>query len=419
MKFLILFLIFKIVIYGKYEGIIHPPAQEYIISLINEGERKGAEIVILMLDTPGGLDPSMREIIKKIMNSDVPVCVFVYPQGARAASAGAFITISAHIAAMAPGTNIGAAHPVTIGEGQKDTLMMKKVLNDAIAYMESISKKRKRNVQVAKQFVEKSLSISAEDALNKKIIDLIANDLKDLILKINGKIVEVSGIEKKIETKDAELVEYKMNLRNKILSVISNPTIAYILLILGFYGLFFEITHPGAIFPGVIGAICLILALYALQTLPVNYAGILLILLSMILFLLEVKIQSHGALGLGGVISLLLGSLLLFSRDIPYLQISLWAIAGVTLVTSIFFLIVITKVIQVHKRKPVSGREGIVGEIGIARSDIDKNGGIVFVHGEIWKAISSEKIKKGEKIIVKKIEGLKLIVEKIKEGGIK
>jgi len=415
MKFLILFLISKIVIYGKYDGIIHPPSQEYIISLINEGEKKGAEIVILMLDTPGGLDPSMREIIKKIMNSSVPVCVFVYPQGARAASAGAFITISAHIAAMAPSTNIGAAHPVTIGEGQKDTIMMKKVLNDAVAYMESIAKKRKRNVQVAKQLVEKSLSISAEEALNKKIIDLIANDLNDLLSKIDGKIVEVSGIEKKIETKDAELLEYKMNLRNKILSVISNPTIAYILLILGFYGLFFEITHPGAIFPGVIGAICLILALYALQTLPVNYAGVLLILLSMILFLLEVKIQSHGALGLGGVISLLLGSLLLFSRDIPYLQISLWAIAGVIVVTSIFFLIVITKVIQVHKRKPVSGKEGIIGEKGIAKSDIDKNGGIVFVHGEIWKAISNEKIKKGEEIIVKKIDGLKLIVEKIKE----
>jgi membrane-bound serine protease (ClpP class) len=415
MKFLILFLISKIVIYGKYDGIIHPPSQEYIISLINEGEKKGAEIVILMLDTPGGLDPSMREIIKKIMNSSVPVCVFVYPQGARAASAGAFITISAHIAAMAPSTNIGAAHPVTIGEGQKDTIMMKKVLNDAVAYMESIAKKRKRNVQVAKQLVEKSLSISAEEALNKKIIDLIANDLNDLLSKIDGKIVEVSGIEKKIETKDAELLEYKMNLRNKILSVISNPTIAYILLILGFYGLFFEITHPGAIFPGVIGAICLILALYALQTLPVNYAGVLLILLSMILFLLEVKIQSHGALGLGGVISLLLGSLLLFSRDIPYLQISLWAIAGVIVVTSVFFLIVITKVIQVHKRKPVSGKEGIIGEKGIAKSDIDKNGGIVFVHGEIWKAISNEKIKKGEEIIVKKIDGLKLIVEKIKE----
>jgi membrane-bound serine protease (ClpP class) len=417
MKFLILFLISKIVIYGKYDGIIHPPSQEYIISLINEGEKKGAEIVILMLDTPGGLDPSMREIIKKIMNSSVPVCVFVYPQGARAASAGAFITISAHIAAMAPSTNIGAAHPVTIGEGQKDTIMMKKVLNDAVAYMESIAKKRKRNVQVAKQLVEKSLSISAEEALNKKIIDLIANDLNDLLSKIDGKIVEVSGIEKKIETKDAELLEYKMNLRNKILSVISNPTIAYILLILGFYGLFFEITHPGAIFPGVIGAICLILALYALQTLPVNYAGVLLILLSMILFLLEVKIQSHGALGLGGVISLLLGSLLLFSRDIPYLQISLWAIAGVIVVTSIFFLIVITKVIQVHKRKPVSGKEGIIGEKGIAKSDIDKNGGIVFVHGEIWKAISNEKIKKGEEIIVKKIDGLKLIVEKIKGYG--
>lgn len=416
MKLFILFLLSKMALYGRYDGIIHPPAQEYIVSLINEAEKNNAEIAILLLDTPGGLDASMREIIKKIMNADVPVCIFVYPPGARAASAGAFITISAHIAAMAPGTNIGAAHPVTIGEVQKDTIMMKKVLNDAIAYMESIAKKRNRNIKIAKDFVEKSTSISAEDALNKKVIDLIANDIKDLLSKINGKKVEVAGIEKVIETKDAELREYKMGLRTKILSVISNPTIAYILLILGFYGLFFEITHPGAIFPGVAGAICLILALYALQTLPVNYAGVLLILLSMILFLLEVKIQSHGALGLGGIISLVLGSLLLFSRDVPYLRISLWAIAGVTLVTAVFFIIVITKVIQVHKRTPVSGKEGIIGEKGIARSDIDKKGGTVFIHGEIWQAISEEKIKKGEEIEVIGIEGLKLKVKKFKGG---
>lgn len=416
MKFFILFLLSKIALYGKYDGIIHPPAQEYIISLINEGEKINAELVILMLDTPGGLDASMREIIKKIMNADIPVCVFVYPPGARAASAGAFITIAAHIAAMAPGTNIGAAHPVTIGEAQKDTVMMKKVLNDAIAYMESIAKKRNRNVKITKEFVEKSVSISAEDAFNKKVIDLMANDIKDLLSKIDGKKIEVAGIEKIMETKDLELKEYKMGLRTKILSVISNPTIAYILLVLGFYGLFFEITHPGAIFPGVAGAICLILALYALQTLPVNYAGVLLILLSMILFLLEVKIQSHGALGLGGVISLVLGSLLLFSRDVPYLRISLWAIAGVTVVTAIFFIIVITKVIQVHKRKPVSGKEGIIGETGIARSDIDKYGGTVFIHGEIWQAISEEKIKKGEKIEVIEVEGLKLKVKKFKGG---
>ncbi len=416
MKFFSLFLLSKIILYGKYDGIIHPPAQEYIVSLINEAEKTGAEVVILLLDTPGGLDASMREIVKKIMNAEIPVCIFVYPAGARAASAGAFITISAHIAAMTPGTNIGAAHPVTIGETQKDTIMMKKVLNDAIAYMESIAKKRNRNVKIAREFVEKSISISAEDALNKKVIDLIANDIKDLLSKINGKKVEVAGIEKTIEIKDIELREYKMGFRTKILSVISNPTIAYILLILGFYGLFFEITHPGAIFPGVAGAICLILALYALQTLPVNYAGVLLILLSMILFLLEVKVQSHGALGLGGVISLIFGSLLLFSRDVPYLKISLWAIAGVTLVTLVFFIIVITKIIQVHKRKPVSGKEGIIGEIGIARNDIDARGGTVFIHGEIWQATSEEKIKKGEKVEVIGIEGLKLKVKKL-EGG--
>ena len=414
MKLFTLFLLSKIILYGKYDGIIHPPAQEYIVSLINEAEKSEAELALLLLDTPGGLDASMREIIKKIMNAEIPVCIFVYPPGARAASAGAFITISAHIAAMAPGTNIGAAHPIAFGEAQKDTIMMKKVLNDAIAYMESIAKKRNRNVKIAREFVEKSASISAEDALSKKVIDLIANDIKDLLSKINGKKVEVVGIEKTIDTKNIELKEYKMGFRTKILSVISNPTIAYILLILGFYGLFFEITHPGAIFPGVAGAICLILALYALQTLPVNYAGVLLILLSMILFLLEVKIQSHGALGLGGVISLVLGSLLLFSRDVPYLRISLWAIAGVTLVTAVFFIIVITKVIQVHKRKPVSGKEGIIGEIGIARNDIDSKGGTVFIHGEIWQAISEEKIKKGEKVEVIGVEGLKLKVKKLR-----
>lgn len=413
MSFLIsLILISKNIFYGKYEGIIHPPAQEYIISLINKAERENAELVVIMFDTPGGLDASMREIVKKIMNAEVPVCVFVYPPGARAASAGVFITYSAHIAAMAPGTNLGAAHPVAIGGEQKDSVMMKKVLNDAIAYLESIAKKRGRNVRLAREFVEKSISITAEEALKKKVIDAVAENLEDLLLKINGKKIEVAGVEKTINTEDAELKEYKISLRNRILSIISNPTVAYLLLIIGFYGLFFEITHPGAIFPGVAGAICLILALYAFQTLPVNYAGVLLILLAMVLFLLEVKITSHGALGLGGAISLVMGSLLLFSRDVPYLRISLWAIAGVTLVTVLFFLLVIAKVIQVHKRKPVSGKEGILGEKGVARTDIDRKGGKVYIHGEIWEAMSDEKIKRGEEIIAVSVEGLKLKVKK-------
>lgn len=415
MNFLIyLALISKTIVYGKYEGIIHPPAQEYIISLINMGEKIKAELVVLMLDTPGGLDASMREIVKKIMNAEVPVCVFIYPPGARAASAGVFITYASHIAAMAPGTNIGAAHPVAIGSEQKDTVMIKKILNDAIAYLESIAKKRKRDVHLAREFVEKSISITAEEALKKRVIDVIADNLEDLLKKIDGKEVEVAGIEKVIGTKDAELKEYKISLRNRILSIISNPTVAYLLLIIGFYGLFFEITHPGAIFPGVAGAICLILALYAFQTLPVNYAGVLLILLAMILFLLEVKVASHGALGLGGAISLVIGSLMLFSKDVPYLRISLWAIAGVTLVTILFFLVIITKVIQVHKKKPVSGKEGIIGEKGIARTDIDRKKGNVYVHGEIWQAVSEEKIKKGEEVVVIDIEGLVLKVKKFK-----
>ncbi len=408
-------LLFSVIYLAKYEGIINPPGAEFIVRTIEAAEKDSADVYILELDTPGGLDESMRTIIKKIFESDVPVCVYVFPPGARAASAGAFITISAHIAAMAPGTNIGAAHPVAI-QGQMDSVMIKKVVNDAVSYIKSLGKKRGRNVKVLEDMVRKSTSVTAEEALKENVIDIIAISVDSLIEKINGFEVEINGEKRKIEIKDKEIKKVEMGLRERILMVISNPTVAYILLILGFYGLFFEITHPGAIFPGVIGAICLILAFYSFQTLPVNYAGVLLILLSMILFLLEIKVQSQGILGAGGVLSLLLGSLLLFSSDVPFLRISKIAIFTVLVTTLLFFFIVVMKAVQAQRKRPVTGKEGMVGEKGTAKTDIKKGKeGLVFVHGEIWKATSEEEIKKGDKIIVTGFDGLKLIVRKFED----
>ncbi len=408
-------LIFSLIYLSKYEGIINPPGAEFVVKSIEKAEKEDADIYILQLDTPGGLDESMRIIIKKIFDSKIPVCVYVFPPGARAASAGAFITIAAHIAAMSPGTNIGAAHPVSI-QGQMDSIMIKKVVNDAVSYIKSIGSKRNRNIEILENMVKKSLSITAEEALNKKVIDIVAESIDSLLKKIEGFEVEIGGLKKKIELKDKEIKKVDMGLRERILMIISNPTVAYILLILGFYGLFFEITHPGAIFPGVIGAICLILAFYSFQTLPVNYAGVLLILLSMILFLLEIKVQSHGILGAGGVLSLLLGSLLLFQTDIPFLKISKFAIITVIITTILFFFFVILKAVQAQRKKTVTGKEGMIGEKGKAKSNITKGKeGLVFIHGEIWKAIAEEDILKDEEIVVVGFDGLKLIVRPLKK----
>ncbi|MEN3043589.1 MAG: nodulation protein NfeD [Candidatus Hydrothermales bacterium] len=409
-------LIFSLIYVVKYEGVINPPGAEFVIKTIEKAEREKVDLFILQLDTPGGLDESMRVIVKKFFESSVPICVYVFPPGARATSAGAFITVAAHIAAMSPGTNIGAAHPVAI-QSQVDSVMIKKALNDAIAYIKSIGSKRKRNVDILENMVKKSLSVTSEEALKKKVIDVVAISIDSLIEKVNGFEVEIKGEMRKIEIMERKIKKIEMGLRERILMIISNPTVAYILLILGFYGLFFEITHPGAIFPGVIGAICLILAFYSFQTLPVNYAGVLLILLSMILFLLEIKVQSHGILGIGGVLSLLLGSLLLFQTDVPFLRISNFAIITVIVTTLLFFFFVILKALQAQRKTPVSGKEGMIGERGKSKEDISKGKiGLVFIHGEIWKAIAEEDVFKDEEVIVTGFDGLKLKVRPINKS---
>jgi membrane-bound serine protease (ClpP class) len=393
------------------QGVINPVTSEFIEKSIQNANQQAVEALIIELDTPGGLDSSMRQIVKAINGSSVPVVVYVSPSGARAASAGVFITMAAHIAAMAPGTNIGAAHPVGIG-GKMDKTMVEKATNDAVAYIKAIAENRGRNSEWAEKAVRKSVSVSATEALKLKVIDLVCKNIDELLEKIDGRKVVTSSGEKEIHTKDALLVREKMGTRLKILKVISDPNVAYILMLLGFYGLFFELTNPGAIFPGVVGAICLILAFYSFQTLPVNYAGLLLIILAIIMFVLEVKVISHGALTIGGIISMVIGSLMLFETPGPFLKLSIYLILPAALITAVFFSVTLGLAVKAWKRKPVTGVEGLIGLEGVAHTDIHDEG-IALLRGEYWQAFSDEPIKKGEKIKVESVKGLKI---KVKRG---
>jgi membrane-bound serine protease (ClpP class) len=403
----------------KVEGTINPATAEYISSSIKKATEEGAECLVIELDTPGGLLESTRSIVKSILSAEIPVVVFVYPSGARAGSAGVFITLSAHIAVMAPGTNIGAAHPVGIG-GMGDTskVMEQKITNDAAAFVRTIAEKRNRNVKWAERAVRESISSTETEALKDSVIDLIAKDLKDLLDKIDGRKVKINSEEKILRTKDAKVKFVEMNWREKLLALISDPNIAYILLLLGIYGILFELYNPGAIFPGVIGAICLILAFYSLQALPINYAGLALIVLGIILLLLEIKIVSNGLLTIGGAISLLLGSVMLINSPFELMQISLTVIITAVALTVLFFLFAIGMALKAQRRKPTTGKEALVGERGIALTKFKpaSNGwatGQVRVHGEIWKAISQDAINPNEEIVVRGVEGLTLKVEKV------
>lgn len=392
-------------------SVINPVTAEFIKKSIELANKKNKEALIIELDTPGGLDTSMRTIVKDIIGSGVPIIVYVSPSGSRAASAGVFITLAAHIAAMAPGTNIGAAHPVGIGE-KMDKTVLEKATNDAAAYIKSIAEKRGRNIKWAEDAVRKSISATEKEALQNNVIDLIAEDINSLLEKIHGKTVQTTWGEKVLNTKNAVVVREEMGLRHKILNLISDPNIAYILMLLGFYGLFFELTNPGALFPGILGGICLILAFYAFQTLPVNYAGLLLIILAIILFILEVKIVSHGVLTIGGIISMIIGSLMLFESPAPFMKLSLSIILPAVIITALFFTLTLGLAFKAYKRKPVTGYEGLIGETGTAVTDITKEGGMVALHGERWTAFSDEPILKGEKVVVESVSGLKVKVKK-------
>ena len=400
----------------KINDAITPPIAVFISKSIEQASKNRAECLVIQLDTPGGLDLSMRDIIKDIMNADIPVVVYVAPSGARAASAGVFITLAADIAAMAPGTNIGAAHPMAVGTGKMDRKMTEKVVNDAVAYIQSIAEKKGRNVKWAAQAVLENLSITETEALKKKIIDLVAKDLDNLLEKIDGKTVEKPRGKIKLATKGSKTNVVEMGFRERFLAVLSNPNIAYILMMIGLVGLYFELSNPGAIFPGVIGGICLILAFFAFRMLPINYAGVMLILLGVFLFIAEIKVASYGLLTVGGLVSLTLGSIMLFESPIPALRASLSVIIPTILVTAAFFVFAVTLALRAQMAKPATGPEGLIGEIGIARIRLDPEGK-VFVHGELWNAYSDAAIEEGEKIRVLKTDRLKLKVEKLKWRG--
>lgn len=398
----------------EVDGIINPATAKFIVDSIEEATQQGAQCLIIKLDTPGGLMESMRMIVKKELSSTIPIIVYVAPSGARAASAGVFVTMAAHIAVMAPGTHIGAAHPVTLGggEGKESKTMTEKIVNDTVSYIKTIAKTRGRNLDWAEKAVRKSVSITEEEALKLNVVDLISTDLQDLLTKIDGKVVKFNGITRTLITKGLQPRSIQMSWRDKLLDIISNPTIAYILLMLGIYGIFFELSSPGAILPGVVGGIFLILAFYSLQMLPVNYAGLALILFAIILFIAEIKVVSHGLLAVGGVISLFLGSMMLFQSPMEYMRISLSVIIPAVLVSAAFFIFAVSKAINARLKKPTTGMEGLIGEVGIAFTPIAPEGK-VSIHGEFWNAISDQPVEIGGKVKVIGVENLKLRVKKI------
>ena len=396
------------------DGTINPASADFIHNSIHNAANEKAEALILHLNTPGGLLQSTRMIVSDILESPIPIIVYVSPGGAHAGSAGVFIVLAAHIAAMAPGTNIGAAHPVVL-QGQMDSVMNEKATNDAAAFIRSIAEKRHRNIEWAERAVRRSYSYSETEALRDSVIDLIANNDVHLLQKIDGKTIELTAGEKKLFLKEPVVALYKMSVWEKLLNVLSDPTIAYILLMIGMYGIMFELFSPGAILPGIAGVIALILAFYSMQTLPVNYAGLALIIFGVILFLLEIKIVSHGLLAIGGTVSLFLGSVMLIKpgSSMEFSSISRAVIYSVTVLSALFFLFVLGAGLRAQRRKVVTGAEAMTGATGEVIEILDPSG-IVELNGEIWAAESvSGTIAKGEKVKVRERKSLKLFVEKV------
>ncbi len=393
---------------------INPGVEDFMKYAIKRSADDKAECLIILLDTPGGLMTSMRGISQAILNSPVPVVVYVSPSGAQAASAGVFITVAADIAAMAPGTNIGAAHPVTAGGADVPSTMNEKVLNDTLAFARSIAAQRGRNAEWMEDAVSKSVSATAEEAFKLNVIDLVADNLPALIKRLDGWHLQRGAATVVIKTNGVEQRTISPSLQNDILRIISNPNLAYILLMIGLAGLYFELSSPGAVVPGVIGGICLILALYALQTLPVNYAGFLIILLAVVFFILEMKIASHGLLSLAGALCLVLGSVMLFRNPQEPRQVALSVFLPTTLAVSIFFAAVARLAFRAQKTKPQTGQDALLGMIGEVKLQIDPEGK-VFVNGELWYAQADQRIEVGDKVEVLEVNNLKLKVKRI--GG--
>lgn len=397
----------------RVNGEINPVTASFIQESIKKAAEDGAPCLIIELNTPGGLLSSTRSIVSQILLSPIPIAVYVAPSGAHAGSAGVFITLSGHLAAMAPGTNIGAAHPVS-AFGQSDSIMNAKATNDAAAFIRSIAEKRKRNLHWAEQAVQNSLSITETQALSENVIDLIATSEYELLLLMDGRKVTLPTGEVTLQTKDAQLIYWEMGPLENILNLISNANIAYLFLLIGLLGVLFEFFNPGAILPGVVGVICLILAFFAMEALPINYAGLALILFALVLFVLEIKIISHGILAIGGIISLGLGSMMLFrsSSSLDLIQLSTGIVISATALTTVLFLFSIGLGIKAQRLKPATGTSLLVGLLGKSFNELNPTGQ-VQVNGEVWNATSVHgKIDKGEPIKVIAVKGLTLWVEK-------
>lgn len=390
-------------------GTINPALSDYISKGIEKAEKSKATCLIIRMDTPGGVLSTTKTIIKDMINAKLPVVVFVAPGGSSAASAGALITVCADVAAMAPGTNIGAAHPVAGGGQEIDAAMSEKIMNDITAYIRGIVLEKGRNAEWPEKAIRESVSITAQEALNLKVIDLIADSIPDLLKKLDGRKVEKDDQEYVLKTDDAKIERIIPGLRFKILDVIANPNIAYILMMVGGLGIMMELFNPGLIFPGVAGGICLLLSFFALQVLPVNYVGILLIILSLILFILEIKIQSFGLFSIGGIISLTLGSVMLFDSGESTMRVSWGVIIPTVIAISSFFIFVLGLVIKAWMHKPRTGQQGMAGEVGVAITDIDPTGK-VLTRGEYWNARSDVRIPKGSAVRVAKVKDLEITV---------
>ena len=397
-----------------FDGPIDSLLEEYAVNSFKEIRKaSNARLVIIETDTPGGYDTSMRIIIKAMLNAEIPVVVYVSPRGARAASAGFFILLAADIAAMAPGTNTGAANPVSVTGSDIEKTMKEKITNDAASYIKTLARSHRRNMEMAEKAVRESQSYTAEECLKNGLIDLIAGNTKDLIGQLQGRTLALTnGHEITLNLQNEKVIPLEMTERQKFLRTITNQNLAYFLLIFGLIGLFIEFTHPGVVIPGILGGISLLLAFLAFQILPINYVGLFLILLSIGFFIAEIKIQGFGMLGVGGIVSFVLGSIMLINSPIPEMRPAMPIILTFALCFGCIFLFLTFKVIQAMKRRKETGREGIIGESGVAKTDVDNHQGKVFVHGEWWNAVADGLIPAGSRIQVEAVENLLLKVKK-------
>jgi len=395
----------------ELDGVVHAVTAAHVVQAIDAADAAGAPLLVIRLNTPGGLDTSMRQIIDRMLNCRTPVAVFVGPSGSRAASAGFIIAVSADVAAMAPGTNIGAAHPVS-GLGKMDEVMSEKVTSDAAAYIRSKAERRGRNVEMAEKAVVESKSFTETEALELGLIDLVARDVPDLLAQLEGReVTRFDGTTVTLHLQGETTENVRMDWRQTILSFIATPEILFLLLMGALAGLGAEISHPGLIFPGVLGVLCLILFLFASQIIPVNGAGVLLIILAIALFIAEVKVTSYGLLTVGGLVAMILGAMMLIDSSVPELQISLWTLVPIVLVFAAFTLALVRLVVSAQLRQPTTGMEGLVGRTGEAVTDLDPEGWII-VQGERWRARAEEPVAQGEAIQVVSGDGLRLRVRK-------